>query len=734
VLRFKNVFTSNNNGESKQFGTFTGVFLPTLLTILGAVMYLRTGWVVGNAGLGGALLIILLANAITICTGLSIASMATNIRVRAGGAFSIIAQSLGLEVSGSISIPFYIAQAIAVAFYIFAFSEGWLRIFPDHPEAVVVFVVFAATITIAAISAKLASKVHFIILFVHIVALSSVFLGTFGIANSEGVTATPELWGEFSAASFWGVFAVFFPGVTGILAGVNLSGNLKNPRRSIPIGVISAIGLTMTIYICLVFWFSSVATSDELVNNLTVMVDKSAFGPAVLAGLLAATFSAAFTSLVGAPRILQAIAEQDIIPSGKSLARVTDAGEPRRALVITGTITFITLIVGLLTGGLNAIAPLMTMFYLITYAALNGVILLERALGLVSFRPSFQVPWYIPLAGLTGCLIVMFLIEPVFSVFAIVLIVLLFVYLSRRDLTNPWGDLRSGLFVTMAEWAAKRVIHMPGSSERAWKPNLLVPVTDTESLLGSYRFIKAVTYPRGSVSVLGLHTPGKHQDVSGISSIVDAFLKDGIFAQSALLEGDDLDQGLLFGLDTLTSAFFHPNALFLTLNRHMDVEILQTKLERAQKNETGAILFAQHPTTSLGREQSINVWIRDQSPEWEVGLRLSRLDLSLLLAFQIAKNWNGHINLITVVAQKEEEQNGLAFLNSLIMLGRMPRGTRAIVHVGEFDEFLQDAPRADLHIFGTDQRISLDFAWKMVDRNRASCIFVQDSGIESALA
>jgi amino acid transporter len=728
------MFANNDDSESKQFGTFTGVFLPTLLTILGAVMYLRTGWVVGNAGLGGAILIMLLANVITICTGLSIASMATNIRVRSGGAFSILAQSLGLEVSGSISIPFYIAQAIAVAFYILAFSEGWLRIFPDHPDFIVVLAVFVSTITIAAISAKLASRVHFIILFVHIAALTSVFLGTFGVANSEGITATPELWGQFSAASFWGVFAVFFPGVTGILAGVNLSGNLRNPRRSIPIGAISAILLTLTLYILLAFWFANVATSDELVNNLTVMVDKSAFGPAVLAGLLAATFSAAFTSLVGGPRILQAIAEQDMIPRSTSIARVTGSGEPRQALIITGTITFITLIAGLLSGGLNAIAPLMTMFYLITYASLNGVVLLEQTMGLVSFRPSFQVPWFVPLAGLLGCLIVMFLIEPVFSVFAIIMIVLLFGYLSRRDLTNPWGDVRSGLFVAMAEWAAKRVILMPGSSERAWKPNLLIPVTDTESLLGSYRFIRAVTYPRGSVSVLGLHATGKQEDVSGISEIVDEFLRDGIFAQSALLEGDDPDQGLLFGLDTLNTAFFRPNAIFLTPDRHMDGEILQTKLERAQKNETGAILFAQHPTTGLGREKSINVWIRDQSPEWEVGLRLSRLDLSLLLAFQIARNWNGHINLITVIAEKEEEKNGHVFLNSLITLGRMPRGTRAIVHVGEFDEFLQDAPSADLHIFGTGRHISLDFVWRMVDQNRASCIFVQDSGVESALA
>ena len=146
--------------QEQKFGTFDGVFLPTLLTILGAVMYLRTGWVVGNAGLLGGLLIILLANLITICTALSVSSITTNIRVRAGGAFSIISQSLGLEVGGSVTVPFYLAQAISVAFYIFAFSEGWLRIFPTHPEWLVVFAGFVVCFTIASVSVNLAARVR----------------------------------------------------------------------------------------------------------------------------------------------------------------------------------------------------------------------------------------------------------------------------------------------------------------------------------------------------------------------------------------------------------------------------------------------------------------------------------------------------------------------------------------------------------------------------------------------
>lgn len=120
----------------KLFGTFGGVFTPTLLTILGVIMYLRQGWVVGNAGLLGAWLIILLSFTITGFTGLSLSSVATNIRIGAGGAFSVISQSLGLEVGGSIGVPLYVSQALAVVMYIFGFRAGWLWIFPEHRRPV----------------------------------------------------------------------------------------------------------------------------------------------------------------------------------------------------------------------------------------------------------------------------------------------------------------------------------------------------------------------------------------------------------------------------------------------------------------------------------------------------------------------------------------------------------------------------------------------------------------------
>ena len=501
-LRKFRTWTVTTSPDERKFGTFDGVFLPTLLTIMGAVMYLRTGWVVGNAGLGGGLLIILLANFITICTALSISSVATNIRVKAGGAFSIISQSLGLEVGGSVTVPFYLAQAISVAFYIFAFSEGWLRIFPTHSPEIVVFASYGVCFAIASVSVNLAARVRYPILIIITLSLFSIILGS--LPKFGGFTQIPRVWGDFPSGNFWAVFAVFFPAVTGVLTGVNMSGTLKDPRRSIPKGIIAAVVLTMLVYLGLAYWVSRVATPTELLTNLTIMVDRAAYGPAILVGILAATFSAALNSLVGAPRVLQAIAEHRILPGGDIFGRESATGEPRPAMYLTGGIGIATLLFGLVGGGLNAIAPLMTMFFLIVYAVLNGVVMLEQLIGLVSFRPLFRVSRWVPMVGLVGCVFAMFLINPIFSLVAMVVVIVLYAYLSRRKLRAPWSDVRSGLFVTLAEWAAKRVISLPTAQERAWKPSLLVPAQSTQNLQGSYRFLRAITYPRGSVHVLGL--------------------------------------------------------------------------------------------------------------------------------------------------------------------------------------------------------------------------------------
>ena len=312
---------------------------------------------------------------------------------------------------------------------------------------------------------------------------------------------------------------------------------------------------------------------------------------------------------------------------------------------------------------------------------------------------------------------------------------ILYFYLSRRHLLAPWSDVRSGLFVTLAEWAAKRVSDMPGSQERAWKPSVLAPVQSVDELRASYRFLKALTYPRGSVRVLGLHPSNEALLLEGLSSLTRALVKEGIFSQATVVEANSFEEGLHTCLDVLKSVFFRPNILFLPVREETDEAFLVPILTRARANEIGAVLYARHPITSLGREQAINVWIRAQAPEWEVALRLSNLDLSLLLAYQIARNWGGQINLITVVDSDEEQEKGEAFLKELTKLGRMPHDTQTIAHVGSLMDYLPQAPQGDLNIFGMQShQVDLDFVHKMVKMTNSSCIFVRDSGHESALA
>ena len=719
-----------------RFGTLDGVFLPTLLTILGAVMYLRTGWVVGNAGLLGAWAIIVLANTITFCTGLSISTVATNIRVGAGGSFSIISQSLGLEVGGSVNVPFFLAQSISVAFYLFAFTEGWRSIFPGHPELLVLGLAFTACYLVAYTSVGLAARIRYPILFVVAFSLVSVFLGSFPILGQTGAVEPLRWIGSYESGGFWTIFAVFFPAVTGVLAGVNLSGTLREPRRSIPAGTMAAIVVSFGIYMFLAYWAARVASPDALITNFTIMVDRAAFGWAVQIGILAATFSAALNSLVGAPRILQAMAVHGVVPQSRYLARETERGEPRPAMGVTGAIALLTLLFGLSGNGLNRIAPLMTMFFLVTYAVLNGVVLLEQLMRLTSFRPTLVIPRLVPLIGLVGSLAAMFLIAPLFSLVAVVTVVLLYEALLLRQLRAPWSDVRSGMFTTMAEWAAKRTLSMPQGHDRAWKPSLLVPVESSAALRRSYRFLCAITRPNGSVHVMGGYREGHRERVAGVEAYQQIFSADGIFARVAMVETHQFRQTLQTAMEVLHSAFFRPNILFLAIqDRREDAERLQHIVDHATNNAMGVVLYLDNPTTALGREQVVNVWIRDQSPDWQVGLRLTNLDLTLLLAYQLDRNWHTtRLNLITVVSDPAETANGEAFLAQLIELGRMPRHTLATVLEGDFVALLPRAPQADLNIFGLQDRVDLDSMGRMVEATNASCIFVRDAGFESALA
>ncbi len=731
--------------KKRTFGTFQGVFTPTTLTILGVILFLRHPWVVGNAGVIGALLVVLLSVAITLFTGLSMSSMTTNIRIEAGGPFSIISQSLGLEIGGAIGIPLYLSQACIVAMYIFGFREGWLWIFTGHPAILVDFVTFTVIALIGLISTNFAFQIQYVIM---VIILGAIFSIVAGLFNVEVNWNDIQWFGDYQAftpdegevvgylpSHFWSVFAVFFPAVTGVTVGANMSGELSNPRRAIPVGTLAAVLLTTIIYIAMTFVASFLGSTDELVNNYTIFIDRAFFEPIVIAGLLGATFSSALASFVGAPRILLALAEKNILPKSNFFARLSKKGEPFNAMIFSGII----IILSLLFRELNAIASLITMFFLITYAMINLVVLLEQSLGLPSFRPTIKIPLIIPILGTIGCVLVMFVLNPIVSLISLAIVFAFYAVLVRKELTSKKSDARSGLFTSIAQWATKRTNELSSKREaRAWQPELLVPVESTKEVRGIYRLVYAIIHPKGSIKILGMETEQHSQRLhNALPELAQTFKKASLSVSYTFIDGKNFGALVGTSMEALDLAFFKPNTIFLTIYRDKDLQEKYLPIIEASRNrEWGLLLFAPFEQVGLGIEKTINLWI-DQIPRnWENMLDLGNNDLSLLIALIIRKNWNAQLNIIKTLRPEEEEdrEKWRKKLKRIKEIARVPKSVKIIL-LDRNPDMWSSAPLADLNILEIPQKEELDIEQLMEipQRLRASCLFSSDSGNESAL-
>jgi amino acid transporter len=665
-------------------------------------------------------------------------AITTNIRIGAGGAYALVSQALGLEVGGSLGIPRYISQGLAVTMYIFGFREGWLGVFPEHNAFLVDIIVFIILFIIAYISANLAIKTQFIILGIIALSLISIIIaaydGSMTIPTSEALS-----WGSFkgsvengfSGSNFWIVFAVFFPAATGIMAGANMSGELKNPKQSIPTGTLWAIGVSFVIYILLAFWISRSATEEELLNNYYIMVEKAYVGPVIIAGILGATFSSALASIIGSSRILFAMGEHKVLPYSKFIAGQSNNGQPRNAMIVTGILIFLTL----LLRNLNAVAPLVTLFFLITYAMINIVVIIEQNLGLISYRPVFKIHRWVPWFGLVSSIFTMFIINPTISLLSITIVLAVYWYLSRQNLETPFEDVRSGLFVSFAEWAAKHTWGMKKMQQRAWKANLMVPVRDVSGLKGTFQFLRNIAKPKGSIKLLGIEPFSETSTLAEeLEAISASFRQKEVFSSSSVIHTDEFAKGINYGSQALQGAFFKPNIVFLNMQDHDDYENeLRPVMKESIRLQIGVLLYLSHPTALLGQRNTINVWISDRQNNWNLGWDIGNLDLSMLVAYKLKMNWKARIRLITVISDPKEENNAKEFLSSLINLARLPE-TLTEVYIGNFNSIVTKAPSADLNIFGMHEGLEFAFVKEMSVKTKSTCLFVKDSGHESILA
>ncbi|MBE0675103.1 MAG: amino acid permease [Bacteroidales bacterium] len=418
------------------FGT-APVFFTAISTILGAILFLRFGYAVGTLGFWGVVLIIILAHLVTIPTALAISELATNKKVEGGGEYFIISRSFGLNIGGTIGIALYFSQAISVAFYVIAFTEAFSFFF-DWIEKTSGFIMPRQVISIPAMvglaililtkGANIGVKALYWVVGILFISLAFFFLG------SPDQPPESTYWHANVAMrnmdSFFIVFAIVFPAFTGMTAGVGLSGDLEKPSRSIPIGTIAGTLTGMFIYIFIIYKLAGSASAQELTDDQLSMARIALYGSLVIPlGLAASTISSALGSIMVAPRTLQALAYDSTFPSAKlnnwlKAGRASD-NEPLNASMVTVVIA----IVFVAMGSVNAVAEIISMFFMVTYGSLCLISFLNHFGSSPSYRPAFRSKWYISLTGFIVAVWVMFKINAPYAVSALIIISLLYIFI-----------------------------------------------------------------------------------------------------------------------------------------------------------------------------------------------------------------------------------------------------------------------------------------------------------------
>ncbi len=669
------------------------MFTPSILTILGVIMYLRFGWVVGNAGLRNTLIIVTIATAITLLTGLSIAQIATDQEIRTGGAYYMVSRSLGSEIGGAIGIPLYLAQALSVALYTLGFAESVHVVAPSVPVRPLALATTVLVTVLALVSARAAIRAQYVIMAVIVLSLVMFFLGT------HDVTA-PVLPGHvggtrgFRPEPFWGVFAVFFPAVTGIMAGVNMSGDLAEPRKSIPRGTLAAIAVSYVVYMTIPIVLDKRADVASLVDDPLIMRSLALWGPAILLGVWGATLSSALGSILGAPRILQALARDRVLPGPM---RVFGRGsgpddEPR-----LGTYFSMALALGVVAvGDLNAVAPVLTMFFLASYAVVNFVSASERFLRNPSFRPTFRVHWTVSLAGAFGCAAVMFLINPLATIVAIVIVIMIWGLLSRRRAHAQWGDIRQGLWINLIRWAAAHI--RPATHAKGWRPNILVLAGSPTKRFYLIDLANTLSHDRGLLTIATiLPEPAPAQRKRQLAETVREHLAERkVDALVRVVSAPTPYVGASVLVEAYGLGGLVPNTVLLGDGETTsDASEYATMIHRIHDAGRNVVVVRAEDDTTFGNRRQIDVWLHSMKDNGAMMIMLAN-------TLRGSKSWRKATISVRMIVAKQEAVEGIsANLKTIFTNARLVVDVDVIVDGRPTGQVIGErAGAADLSLIG----------------------------------
>lgn len=649
--------------KDQKFGTFLGVFVPCILMLFGVIIFLRLGWIVGLVGASQASFIITLAALITLVTTLSMSAIATNIEVGKGGVYYMLSRSLGIEVGAAVGIPLYFRQSLTIAFCCIGFAESLHDLVPSWSITNISIATLSVLTLLAYTSVRGALKVQTFIFIAILASLCSLFTGG-EVAPVPSETFTPA---PLSHLGFWAVFAIFFPAMTGMESSVSLSGDLRNPSRSLPIGTISAILFAYFIYMAITWFLSFRVPMDRLSQDPLIMQDLASIPALIVVGIWGATLSSALGGLLGAPRTLQAIAEDGMAPKifAKTFGKMS---EPRIATLAT----FCIALFGTYFGSVNILAPLLTMVSLICYGVLNLSAGMETLIANPSWRPRFRVHWALSLTGALLCLITMLMIDAGAAIVALTFVGALYFLVKKRQYKSSWADIRDGLLLFFARFAIYKLAYDDAPS-KSWRPHFLVFTKSSEEHSNPLvKFAQGVSQSKGFLTMTSFVLPGeistaKRRELS--SSLAKRLKTNNIHALVQIKEAEKVTAGMHnmiahHGIGSLT-----PNTIIFGGIRKEDesidfVKILQLAYHR-HKNIVILNDFAKK--LDEGALNDLHIWWDDQYQ--------NNSEFMLVLGYMLQLNparKRSHLCVKAIVSKEIDRSEKLEQLRQIGVKNRMP--------------------------------------------------------------
>ncbi len=722
-------------GEAPKFGTFLGVYTPSVLTIIGLIMFLRFGWVVGNLGLPLTIMVVILSSSITFITGLSASAISTNMRVGVGGEYYLIAHSLGLELGGAIGIPLYLCRTLSITFYSFGLAESlavlWpssLGVMPPHTIQLLTALIIIVITALSGKSASLALKLQVPIIIAVGLSIAALVIGV--LSND---LKAPEMEATFRTAprGFWYVFAVFFPAVTGFTAGIGMSGDLRDPRRSIPKGTMLAVLTGAAVYVIIPFFLALAGdlSAEELAEpGIGAWVSTALFGPLlVFAGMWGAILSSAFGSVLAGPRVLQALSRDGLAP--RFLARLSGKGQPTISTWITGTLA----LAAVTLGNLNAVAQFVTILFLTLYVIINFSAAIEKLVGDPSYRPKINVPWHVSLLGSAGALFVMFLLSAKVCGIAIFLVICLYFYLRKKTLSKRWGDVRAGMWLSMARFSLLK-LKKHQIEPRNWRPHIITFTEDVEKEVDLVYIANCLNQKHGIITACKIiegDLDSASLDVHRAEQEMNRTLKkNDILAFCDVNVAPDFVTGAVNTVQANGIAGLHSNTVMLGWPAKKEKLVSQLRVMRTISRIGKSTLISR--LTRVDRNS-----LKRRIDIWWGGMEYNG-DLMLLLAHLLRMNreWEkASIVLHSVVESADEKESMEKSLDDLISSVRIEADAKVIVKFPDrtISEIIQiNSSAADIIFIGLmipEVGEEGDYAERLIELSKElnSVIFVRNA-------